>query len=64
MDFDVARFMVMHKEKENEDTHTPYTSPSKISYQKEMEITLFKNADVADNNRKILSFKGKSSNAS
>ena len=64
MDFDVARFMVMWEEKENEDTHTPYTSPSKISYKKEMETTLFKNVDVADNNHKILSFKGKSSTAS
>ena len=64
MDFDVARFMVMQKEKENEDTHTPYTSPSKKEYKKEMATTLFKNVDVADNNCRILSFKGKSSTAS
>ena len=64
MDFDVARFMVTWKEKENEDTHTPYPSPSKKSYKKEMETTLFKNANVVDNNCRILSFKEKSSTAS
>ena len=64
MDFDVAIFMVTWKENENEDTHTPYPSPSKKAYKKEMATTLFKNADVADNNCRILSFKGKSSTAS
>ena len=64
MDFDVTRFMVTRKEKENEDTHTPYPSPSKKAYKKEMATTLFKNANVADNNCRILSFKGKSSTAS
>ena len=59
MDFDLARFMVTRKEKENSDTHTSYPSPSKKAYKKEMETTLFKNANVADNNRIIISFKGK-----
>ena len=64
MDFDLARFMVTRKEKENSDTHTSYPSPSKKAYKKEMATTLFKDANVADNNCRILSFKGKSSTAS
>ena len=64
MDFDLARFMVTRKEKENSDNHTSYPSPSKKAYKKEMATTLFKNANVADNNCRILSFKGKASTAS
>ena len=36
-----------------------YPSPSKKEYKKEIATTLFKNANVADNNRIIISFKGK-----
>ena len=64
MDFDVARFMITQKEKEKENGDTPYPSPSKKAYKKEMAATLLKNANAADNNCRIFSFKGKSSTAS
>ena len=64
MDFDVARFMITQKEKENGDANTPYPSPSKKAYKREMAATLLKNANAADNNCRILSFKEKSSTAS
>ena len=63
MDFDVARFMITQKE-ENGHTYTPYPFPSKNAYKKEMAATLLKNANAADNNCRIFSFKGKSSTAS
>ena len=64
MDFDVARFMITRKEKENGHTYTPYPFPSKNAYKKEMGATLLKNANAVDNNCRIFSFKGKSSTAS
>ena len=64
MDFDVARFMTTQKEKENGDTNTPYRSPSKKAYKKEMAATLLKNANAVSNNCRIFSLKGKSSTAS
>ena len=60
MDFDVARCMITQKEKENGHTYTPYPFPSKNAYKKEMAATLLKNANAADNNCRILSFKEKS----
>jgi len=68
MDLDVARFMITKKEKENGDTLLPSLSsspsPFKKAYKKELAATLFKNANVVDNNCRILSFKGKTSTAS
>ena len=64
MDFDVARCMITQKEKENGDANTPYPSPSKKAYKREMAATLLKNANAADNNCRILSFKEKSYTAS
>ena len=64
MDFYVGRFMITRKEKEKENGDTPYPSPSKKAYKKEMAATLLKNANALDNNCGIFSFKGKSSTAS
>ena len=69
LDFDVARFMVTRKEKENGHNHRFIVTRKEKengdkTYQKEMAATLFKNANVADKNCRILSFKGKSSTAS
>ena len=64
MDFDVARFMMTQKEKENGHTYTPNPFPSKSAYKKEMAATLLKNANAANNNCKKNYFKGKSSTAS
>eukprot|EP01018_Ginkgo_biloba_P016633 Gb_04843 [translate_table: standard] len=55
MDFDVARFMVMQKEKENDSVETP----SKEAYKMELAASLLKDNNVGHKKSRILAFKRK-----
>lgn len=59
MDLDVARFMITRKGQKSNGTPTPTPSPAKKAYKMEMAATLLKNANAADSDCRILSFKRK-----